>query len=47
MDNCNSCLMLKEQYINIPDEYKEALANPTYCRACYQRERAAAGKIAS
>lgn len=36
MDNCPSCLMLKEA----SGDFKKDLANPIYCRACYQRERA-------
>lgn len=40
MNNCESCLMLKEAFLNIPDELKKALANPTYCRKCYQSELA-------
>lgn len=38
MSNCESCLMLKEAFLNIPDKLKKALVNPTYCRKCYQGE---------
>lgn len=42
MDNCNSCLMLKEvRKLKVEKiSFLDSDEKPAFCRACYQRERA-------